>query len=102
MFQEKARFAQAAGAVGVIVIGMTAFFSFSLIPTISDHFEDTSAAESPFFAMSGDGSQDDDIKIPVVFLFKREGNLLLNALRRNPAFLVRMAEKSKNPGVSLR
>ena len=52
--------------------------------------------------MSGDGSQDDDIKIPVVFLFKREGNLLLDALKRNPAFVVRMAEKSKNPGLSLR
>ena len=38
MFQEKARFAQAAGSVGVIVIGMTAFLSFSLIPTIFRSF----------------------------------------------------------------
>ena len=40
-----------------------------------DHTEGTAAASSPLFAMSGDGV--DDIKIPMVFLFREESRKLM-------------------------
>lgn len=66
MFIDKARRAQKAGAVAGIVV---------------DNTPGTSAATSPMFAMSGDGT--DDINIPVVFLFHEDAIKLFQALEQN-------------------
>lgn len=66
-FVDKARKAQTAGAAAVIII---------------DNVPDTSADDQPMFAMSGDGV--DDVKIPVVFLYSREGLTLKKAIDDKP------------------
>lgn len=63
MFIEKARFLQAAGVIGAVVM---------------DNKADTSSDTHGLFAMSGDGQ--DDVKIPMVFVFAKEGNALLHEL----------------------
>lgn len=75
MFIEKARHIQSAGAVAGIVL---------------DNNPGTSSQSSPMFAMSGDGN--DDIKIPMVFLFSEDGQLLLNAFRQHPDLVVSIAD----------
>lgn len=71
-FVDKARKAQEAGAVAVIVV---------------DNVPDTSIENQPMFAMSGDGN--DNVKIPVVFLFTLEANKLKEALKQTPEMEVR-------------
>lgn len=66
-FVDKARKAQIAGAVAVIV---------------TDNVAGSTSDDQPMFAMSGDGN--DDVIIPVVFLFYREANLLSLHLNENP------------------
>lgn len=62
MFVEKARHVEAAGGVGMIVV---------------DNAEDTTFSTSPLFSMSGDGVN--NISIPSVFLFGKEGRELVLA-----------------------
>uniref|UniRef100_A0A914CHU7 PA domain-containing protein n=2 Tax=Acrobeloides nanus TaxID=290746 RepID=A0A914CHU7_9BILA len=83
MFQDKARFAQNAGAIGVIV---------------ADHQIGSSVDHSPVFAMSADNNIPDDIEIPVMFLFHKESQKLLNQKMKFPTMKVRLAEKVANPG----
>ncbi|EDV28158.1 uncharacterized protein TRIADDRAFT_20429 [Trichoplax adhaerens] len=66
MFIDKARNVQASGAIGLIVI---------------DNTEGSSAHSHQVFAMSGD--QNNDIKIPAVFLFQKEGKILIEAVRNS-------------------
>lgn len=66
-FVDKARRAQAAGAVGVIVF---------------DNDKTSSIHDQPLFAMSGDGT--DDVTIPVVFLYATEANILERAIESRP------------------
>lgn len=66
-FVDKARLAQEEGVAAVIVI---------------DNVPDSTADDQPMFAMSGDGV--DDVKIPVVFLFTKEGDVLRKAIEKNP------------------
>lgn len=75
MFVEKARRIQKAGAIAGIVV---------------DNTPGTSAATSPMFAMSGDGT--DDVTIPVVFLFYQDASQLLQAVSANPALEVTVAD----------
>lgn len=75
MFVEKARKIQKAGALGGIVL---------------DNTPGSSSSTSPMFAMSGDGN--DDIKIPVVFLFAQDATKLLLALTYNPLTEVTISE----------
>ncbi|XP_071445733.1 ER degradation-enhancing alpha-mannosidase-like protein 3 [Hetaerina americana] len=77
MFIEKARRVQAAGAVGVVVV---------------DNTPGTSAASSAMFAMSGDGQ--DDVTIPVVFLFYSDATILLHALSHTPSLLVTLTSSA--------
>lgn len=63
----QARRIQKAGAVAGIVI---------------DHTVGTSVTKSTMFAMSGDGN--DDVTIPMAFLFYDDAVRLLEAVRRNP------------------
>lgn len=66
-FVDKARKAQEAGAIAVIV---------------TDNVPGSSANDQPMFAMSGDGS--DDVTIPVVFIFTEDANILEKAYKSNP------------------
>ena len=68
MFPPQARRVEALGAVGGIIV---------------DNVAGGSAASSPMFAMSGDGT--DDVTVPVVFLFEADAQPLLAALDANTA-----------------
>lgn len=65
-FVDKARKAQEAGAVAVI---------------ITDNVPGSAGNDQPMFAMSGDGV--DDVSIPVVFIFSEEATTLKKAIERN-------------------
>lgn len=47
-----------------------------------DNVPGSSADDQPMFAMSGDGV--DDVKIPCVFLYSREKEILIKAISNNP------------------
>lgn len=47
-----------------------------------DNVPGSNADDQPMFAMSGDGI--DDVKIPSVFLYSREKNILMKAISSNP------------------
>ncbi|XP_033095276.1 ER degradation-enhancing alpha-mannosidase-like protein 3 isoform X2 [Anneissia japonica] len=77
MFIEKARVAQQHGAVGAIIM---------------DKDSQKERDESHAFAMSGDGSV--DVTIPVLFLFYKEAQILLDALKKYPdKLLVALVDK---------
>ncbi|XP_003727929.2 ER degradation-enhancing alpha-mannosidase-like protein 3 [Strongylocentrotus purpuratus] len=78
MFVDKARHLQKFGAHGGIVI---------------DNVPDTSSDTAAMFAMSGDGT--DDVNIPMVFLFSKEGKLLLNAIQEHGVVEVLLLDKAK-------
>uniref|UniRef100_A0A0N5AWZ4 alpha-1,2-Mannosidase n=1 Tax=Syphacia muris TaxID=451379 RepID=A0A0N5AWZ4_9BILA len=82
LFQEKARFAQEAGAVAVIIV---------------DNTLGTSAENSLPFAMSGNNTIEDDIKIPVVFLFNREGEQLIHYIGSDASSVLRISGRPINP-----
>lgn len=68
-----------------------------------DNTPGTSAATSPMFAMSGDGT--DDVNIPVVFLFYQDASQLLQAVSSSPALEVTVAgmktlEQQRGTGTS--
>lgn len=71
-FVDKARKAQAAKAVAVIVI---------------DNVVGSTSTDSPMFAMSGDGIS--DVTIPVVFVFQKDAEILHAAIKNNTDLEVR-------------
>lgn len=78
MFIDKVRLAQQLGALGVIIV---------------DHMEGTSFEVAQSFGMSGD-SHSDDVIIPSVFLFRKEGDELRKLMQETEGKLeVRLAEK---------
>lgn len=83
MFAAKARRLQEAGATGVIFI---------------DHREGSSNAETPLFQMVGDGEPTDDITVPLVFLFSKEGATLTAALQEHHNVDVLLLPKEKQLG----
>uniref|UniRef100_A0A8C1B5C5 alpha-1,2-Mannosidase n=2 Tax=Cyprinus carpio TaxID=7962 RepID=A0A8C1B5C5_CYPCA len=83
MFAAKARRLQEAGATGVIFI---------------DHREGSSSAETPLFQMVGDGEPTDDITVPLVFLFSKEGATLSAALQEHHNVDVLLLPKEKQLG----
>lgn len=68
----KARRLQKAGAVGGVVV---------------DSSPSSSSEAAPLFAMSGDGT--DDVRIPLVFLYSSDADVLLQALNDDPHLQVR-------------
>lgn len=78
MFVEKARNLQKLGAHGGIVV---------------DNVADTSSDTAAMFAMSGDGT--DDVNIPMVFLFSKEGKLLVEAIQEHGTVEVLLLDKAK-------
>uniref|UniRef100_A0A8D0HG28 alpha-1,2-Mannosidase n=1 Tax=Sphenodon punctatus TaxID=8508 RepID=A0A8D0HG28_SPHPU len=81
MFAEKARNIQKAGAIGGIVI---------------DDNEGSSSDIAPLFQMAGDGKNTDDIIIPMLFLFNKEGNIILYAIQEYEAVEVLLSDKAKD------
>uniref|UniRef100_A0A6I8SFK6 alpha-1,2-Mannosidase n=1 Tax=Xenopus tropicalis TaxID=8364 RepID=A0A6I8SFK6_XENTR len=81
MFAEKARNVQKAGAIGGIVI---------------DDNEGSSSDTAPLFQMAGDGKNTDDITIPMLFLFSKEGNIILDAIREYQQVEVLLSDKAKD------
>ncbi|XP_052093110.1 ER degradation-enhancing alpha-mannosidase-like protein 3 [Mytilus californianus] len=81
MFNDKARNLQKAGAIGGIVI---------------DHTKGSTVEGQLLFAMSGDGTQ--DVKIPMVFLFHKEGHQLFEVLLAFPETEVLLAHTRKSEG----
>ncbi|XP_069121333.1 ER degradation-enhancing alpha-mannosidase-like protein 3 [Argopecten irradians] len=79
MFVDKARNLQRAGARGSIVI---------------DNTEGSSSDSHALFAMSGDGQQ--DVEIPLVFLFHKEGHTVLKLLEEFPDLEVLLGEREMN------
>ncbi|XP_068226667.1 ER degradation-enhancing alpha-mannosidase-like protein 3 isoform X4 [Palaemon carinicauda] len=85
MFIEKARKLKSLGGIGGIVL---------------DNTPGTSASSSPMFAMSGDGN--DDVDIPLVFLFAGDAEILLKAIQDNPDLEVVLgdfADKDTGKGI---
>ncbi|XP_063393552.1 ER degradation-enhancing alpha-mannosidase-like protein 3 [Cydia fagiglandana] len=74
-FAQKVRNIQNAGAKLAIVV---------------DNVPDSTHTVTAMFAMSGDGK--DDIQIPAVFLFTREGDYLLDAMNQDPELIVTVGE----------
>lgn len=67
VFQDKARFVQQAGAIGMVVI---------------DHESNSQyVGDRPTFSMAVDKDGKDDIGIPSIFLFRAEGDHLLRSLK---------------------
>ncbi|XP_028647319.1 ER degradation-enhancing alpha-mannosidase-like protein 3 isoform X1 [Erpetoichthys calabaricus] len=83
MFAVKARHLQEAGAIGAIFI---------------DHSEGTSSEETPLFQMVGDGGPVDGISIPLVFLFSKEGRVLLKAVDEHHNVDVLLVSRHKQLG----
>uniref|UniRef100_A0A3Q3VII3 alpha-1,2-Mannosidase n=1 Tax=Mola mola TaxID=94237 RepID=A0A3Q3VII3_MOLML len=83
MFAEKARHIQKAGAIGGIVI---------------DDNEGSSSDTAPLFQMAGDGRSTDDITLPLLFLFHKEGNILLEALKEYRDVEVLLSDKARDRG----
>ncbi|XP_076025284.1 ER degradation-enhancing alpha-mannosidase-like protein 3 [Genypterus blacodes] len=83
MFAGKARKLQEAGAIGVIFI---------------DHREGSNSDETPLFQMVGDGEPTEDIDVPLVFLFRREGAVLTAALKEHHNVDVLLLPKEKQLG----
>ncbi|XP_040215738.1 ER degradation-enhancing alpha-mannosidase-like protein 3 isoform X2 [Rana temporaria] len=81
MFAEKARNVQKSGAIGGIVI---------------DDNEGSSSDTAPLFQMAGDGKNTDDITIAMLFLFSKEGNIILDAIREYQEVEVLMSDKAKD------
>ncbi|KAM8874486.1 ER degradation-enhancing alpha-mannosidase-like protein 3 isoform 2-T2 [Spinachia spinachia] len=81
MFAEKARHIQKAGAIGGIVI---------------DDNEGSSSDTAPLFQMAGDGRSTDDIPMPLLFLFYKEGNILLEALKEYREVEVLLSDKARD------
>ncbi|OCT82984.1 ER degradation-enhancing alpha-mannosidase-like protein 3 isoform X2 [Xenopus laevis] len=81
MFAEKARNVQKAGAIGGIVI---------------DDNESSSSDTAPLFQMAGDGKNTDDITIPMLFLFSKEGNIILDAIREYLQVEVLLSDKARD------
>ncbi|XP_058524922.1 ER degradation-enhancing alpha-mannosidase-like protein 3 isoform X2 [Ochotona princeps] len=81
MFAEKARNIQNAGAIGGIVI---------------DDNEGSSSDTAPLFQMAGDGKDTDDIQIPMLFLFSKEGSIILEAMREYEQVEVLLSDRARD------
>lgn len=51
--------------------------------------------------MAGDGRSTDDITLPLLFLFHKEGNILLEALKEYREVEVLLSDKARDRGVTL-
>lgn len=68
---------------------------------IADDNEGSSSDTAPLFQMAGDGRSTDDITLPLLFLFHKEGNILLEALKEYREVEVLLSDKARDRGVTL-
>lgn len=73
----------------------------SLLLSLSDDNEGSSSDTAPLFQMAGDGRSTDDITLPLLFLFHKEGNILLEALKEYREVEVLLSDKARDRGVTL-
>lgn len=66
----------------------------------SDDNEGSSSDTAPLFQMAGDGRSTDDITLPLLFLFHKEGNILLEALKEHREVEVLLSDKARDRGVA--
>lgn len=64
-----------------------------------DDNEGSSSDTAPLFQMAGDGKDTDDIKIPMLFLFSKEGSIILDAIREYEEVEVLLSDKAKDRGM---
>lgn len=64
----------------------------------SDHREGSNSEETPLFQMVGDGDSTEDITLPLVFLFSREGAVLTAALEKHHNVDVLLLPKERQLG----
>lgn len=73
------------------------FFSFTRLCLLDDN-EGSSSDTAPLFQMAGDGRSTDDIGLPLLFLFHKEGNILLEALKEYREVEVLLSDKARDRG----
>lgn len=73
----------------------------SLLLSLPDDNEGSSSDTAPLFQMAGDGRSTDDITLPLLFLFHKEGNILLEALKEYREVEVLLSDKARDRGVTL-
>lgn len=61
-----------------------------------DDNEGSSSDTAPLFQMAGDGKDTDDIKIPMLFLFSKEGSIILDAIREHEEVEVLLSDKARD------
>uniref|UniRef100_A0A2D4HGB7 Uncharacterized protein n=1 Tax=Micrurus lemniscatus lemniscatus TaxID=129467 RepID=A0A2D4HGB7_MICLE len=61
-----------------------------------DDNEGSSSDTAPLFQMAGDGKNTDDITIPMLFLFNKEGNIILDAIQSYEGVEVLLSDKAKD------
>lgn len=66
-----------------------------------DDNEGSSSDTAPLFQMAGDGRNTDDITLPLLFLFHKEGNILLEALKEYREVEVLLSDKARDRGATL-
>lgn len=72
----------------------------SLFLSLSDDNEGSSSDTAPLFQMAGDGRSTDDITLPLLFLFHKEGNILLEALKEYREVEVLLSDKARDRGAT--
>lgn len=65
-----------------------------------DDNEGSSSDTAPLFQMAGDGRSTDDVTLPLLFLFHKEGNILLEALKEYREVEVLLSDKARDRGVT--
>lgn len=73
-------------------------FMFAVFIFWLDDNEGSSSDTAPLFQMAGDGKDTDDIKIPMLFLFSKEGSIILDAIREYEQVEVLLSDKAKDRG----
>lgn len=73
----------------------------SLTYLLPDDNEGSSSDTAPLFQMAGDGRSTEDITLPVLFLFHKEGNILLEALKEYREVEVLLSDKARDRGATL-
>lgn len=73
-------------------------FLFAVFIFWLDDNEGSSSDTAPLFQMAGDGKDTDDIKIPMLFLFSKEGSIILDAIREYEEVEVLLSDKAKDRG----
>lgn len=77
---------------------MDTCFYVCCIHSLPDDNEGSSSDTAPLFQMAGDGKDTDDIKIPMLFLFSKEGSIILDAIREYEEVEVLLSDKAKDRG----